>query len=286
VNCLLYLVDTEDLVRFKASLESIPARLKGYPILAYHEASLTEEARRELKEAHPQLQFHEIDLTRPRYPDSIDANIPDEFVMDVGSFGLGYRSMCRFFSGELFERPELQPYEYALRLDTDSAILDMTFDPFEVMSENGADYGYRLVCNDHPQCYEYYYEHFRYVLRSFGHPYALRKEEEGNVYYTNFEVFRLDAFRTPLHRSVYSEMERTGGFYLHRWGDHIHRYAFVRQFGLKVTQMVFGYRHGNQDFTEERELFLFERAGVAQSVEQPSCKLQVVGSSPTPGSTL
>ena len=260
MNCILYLVDTHDLANFRLSLDSIPKGLQGYPIIAYHEASLTEEVRSGLKSAHPQLEFYEISLECPSYSEEIDAKIPEQFVMDICSFGIGYRSMCRFFSGEIFKRPELLPYEYALRLDTDSAIIDMPFNPFDTMVESGADYGYRLLCNDHPQCYVNYYAHLKRVVESLGHTYTLQKEEEGNVYYTNFEVMRLSSFRSPLHQTVYECMDKTGGFYLHRWGDHIHRYAFIRQFGLKAHQMVFGYHHGTSNFVDERELFFFGRA--------------------------
>lgn len=259
MNCILYLVDTNDLANFRRSLDSIPVGLRHHPIIAYHEASLSMDVRNELKCAHPKLEFYEVDLTRPKYEDEIDAKIPEQFVMDICSFGLGYRSMCRFFSGEIFKRPELLPYEYALRLDTDSAIIDMPFNPFEAMVESGADYGYRLLCNDHPQCYVNYYSCFKSLVESMGYTYSIPKEEQGNVYYTNFEVMRLSAFRDPLYQAVYEGMDKTGGFYLHRWGDHIHRYAFIRQFGIKAHQMVFGYHHGDSNFLEERELFLFER---------------------------
>lgn len=260
MNCILYLVDTNDLSNFRRSLDSIPGHLRKYPIIAYHEASLGHEVRSELKQAHPQLEFYEIVLAKPKYSDEIDSKIPEHFVMDICSFGMGYRSMCRFFSGEVFNRPELQKYEYVLRLDTDSAIIDMDFDPFDVMVANDADYGYRLLCNDHPQCYVNYYSSFKSVVESMGFSYRLQKDEEGFVYYTNFEVMRLSTFRSQLYRDVYEGLDKTGGFYLHRWGDHIHRYAFINQFGLNAQQMIFGYRHSDSTFVDERELFCFGRA--------------------------
>jgi hypothetical protein len=258
VNCILYLVDTYDLDNFRKSLDSIPALLRKYPIVAYYEDSLPLETRVQLKWQHPQLEFFPVSLERPHYPGEIEARIHDNFVMDICSFSLGYRSMCRFFSGEVFNRPELLQYEYVLRLDTDSVIINLPFDPFDVMVAIEADYGYRLLCNDHPQCYVDYYKCFKSVVEGLGHTYSFPENRRGWVYFTNFEVMRLSAFRSPLHQKVYDGLEKTGGFYVHRWGDHIHRYAYAQQFGLKTQQMVFGYEHGGSVFTNERELFSFD----------------------------
>lgn len=53
-------------------------------------------------------------------------------------FSIGYRHMCRFFSGEIYKHPALEEYDYYMRLDRDSLFLsEVDFDCFALMRKKG-----------------------------------------------------------------------------------------------------------------------------------------------------
>ena len=64
----------------------------------------------------------------PDYPQEILSQIPEKFKGhwdENAFFSMGYRHMCRFFSGEIFKHPIMENYDNYLRLDTDSFINKM-----------------------------------------------------------------------------------------------------------------------------------------------------------------
>ena len=245
--CIVYLVDTWDTDNFNTSLECLQKNHPKYPIIAFHEASLSKVMIEHWTKTYP-ITFVEIEFSLPAYPREVLNKIPESFTIpDLCSFTMGYRHMCRFFSGEIFKRPELAKYKYILRLDTDSAILEPIDDVFAVMDESRSMYGFRLLEKEHPLCYEGFYETFEAAVSKVGWPpVALRKEV---IYFTNFEVIDMDFFRTKQHEAVFDAMLKSGGFYIHRWGDALFRYAYVNQFKAPVHQYFFKYRHGGTVYT-------------------------------------
>ena len=76
--------------------------------------------------------------------------VPHPYLPNAQGFGLGYRHMCRFFSGEIFKHPILQNYQYVWRLDTDSFILQkIDYNVFDRMKSNDSLYGYINIQHDH-----------------------------------------------------------------------------------------------------------------------------------------
>ena len=209
--CIVYLVDTRSRAEFQRSLEllrSIPA-LQSYPILAFHEPDYPSDLRAALSKAH-KVRFHEISFTRPRYSPEVEASIPERFTLPNCSLSMGYRHMCRFFAGEIFKRPELGSYQYAMRLDTDSYLYEPVEDCFQTLASSGAVYGFRLISAEHPACFAGFYAAFRQAVEEAGHRYRLHEEitvqpighpaplrvpvgeieRTGYVYYNNFEVLQ------------------------------------------------------------------------------------------------
>jgi len=252
--CILYLVDAGDVADFRKSLTHLrqSEALRPYPIIAYHEAGLPKSVMDELSAVYS-VRFIEMAFKRPLYAPEVEASIPEVFSMSTSSFTMGYRHMCRFFSGELFKRPELLGYRHALRLDSDSFLLEPVADFFRQLEAAGSVYGYRLISVDHPDCFVDFYRTFRQAVESMGRQYILDPEVErrGFVYYSNFEVLDLDYFRSKLYLGVYDHLDQSGGFYVHRWGDHILRFAFLTQFRAPVKQFLFNYGHADGIYPPE-----------------------------------
>ena len=89
--------------------------------------------------------FHEIE--------DFDSNInyKQEISEKVFGFGLSYRLMCRFFSGELFKILKLYNYTYYLRLDTDSRFTEPVRDLFTEFTSLDMSYGYITILNEPPE---------------------------------------------------------------------------------------------------------------------------------------
>ena len=57
-----------------------------------------------------------------------------------------------------------------------------------------------------------------------------RDIQERHLYYTNFELCYLPWFRQDPWTSYADFIDKAGGIYAHRWGDHVIRYIGVRSF--------------------------------------------------------
>jgi len=143
------LLDTYDAQLFYACAGSVRAYLKGVPdeipFIVFHEATLPAS----FKADFPWVQFVEIEFKMPDYPPEITAQIPERFHISSCSFSMGYRHMCRFFSGEMFKTQAhiLSQFDYVVRIDADAAILSAVD---VAKSQAGAVYGYRIVDGDDP----------------------------------------------------------------------------------------------------------------------------------------
>jgi len=251
--CIVYLVDTGDRHNFRKSLQSLKLSeaLAKYPIIAFHESDLGEEFRCEITRDFGVI-FVLIEFELPDYPEHIRSQIQNDFYVDCCPypFSLGYRHMCSFFSGPVFNMHALDEYDYAMRLDTDSFLLEPLEDVFETMVRGKFAYGFRDISVDHPKCYEGFYHTFVKAVENLNFNVSLKLKDHGIVYYTNWEVYKLDIFRGEPHQSIYRSILESGGNYIHRWGDHIFRYAFLTQFNYRVCQFDFNYQHGDDVYSK------------------------------------
>ena len=104
-------------------------------------AAMEEAAAREA--AARSLSFVRLDDDVFSFPKHMSAAEIAAVPQTIRGFGMGYRHMCRFFSGPLFAHAALARYEYIWRLDSDSFLLDVpTADPFEQMHTANASYAW------------------------------------------------------------------------------------------------------------------------------------------------
>jgi len=166
--------------------------------------------------------------------------------------GLGdYKAMIAFWLFDVFELAHQRGFEYLMRLDTDS-ILDTQpkEDPFRVVRDNHAVYGYRAFCFDHQnntgtmrkRLSEFVEkEKIKPAFRGF----QLNASGAAPMVYTNFEVTYVPFFRrSDVQKFARSMLHETA---TSRLGDAVVR---ALQLGLfaNESQVIhlhdFRYRHG------------------------------------------
>ena len=255
-NCIVYLVRStkEDIEGLNKSLELISKNLlpftKKVDILIFHEDSLEEFKSSIIKV--PGIIFHKIQFNLPNYSEDIKAKIPEYYPHPTHGngpiawghpgFTMGYRHMCRFFAGDIFNNDIIQQYDYYMRLDTDSFILSpLNFDIFDWAKDNKCFYGYiePAVQYDNPKVAE-------------GLSAKVREKYSNNIpefllYYTNFELVYIPWFRDSKYMEFYNYIDALGGIYTNRWGDHIIRFLGVNLFMNKeniIPVKGFTYQHG------------------------------------------
>jgi hypothetical protein len=142
---------------------------------------------------------------------------------------LGYRQMCRFFSGFFFRHPLLRDYDYYWRVEPGARFLcDIPFDPFARMQHGGFKYSFTITQEEQPLTVPTLFnisEQFREEHHLPGEHISKllspsRKEEwSGCHYWSNFEIGDLAFFRSERYIAYFENLDRAGGFFYERWGD-------------------------------------------------------------------
>ena len=111
------------------------------PVIIFHD-NLQEHHKEQLLAAVPALSvtFALVDLAVPAETTRV---FGDRVLKKYLGYGLGYRSMCRFFSGPMYDHPALAQADYYMRLDVDSFFLaPLPLDPLQHLVAGSLDYGY------------------------------------------------------------------------------------------------------------------------------------------------
>lgn len=254
MNCIVYLVRSseEDVENFNRSLslveENVVPTTGDFDIIVFCEPSFEEyKSKVNTKLV---LKYQIIEFSVPDYPQEILDKIPEFFPHPTHGngpigwghpgFPIGYRHMCRFFSGYMYEQEILHTYDYYLRLDTDSYIITkIPYDIFELAKQKEIYYGFIKVEEDNPKVVEGLWETVN--------EYIPNNIPENLMFYTNFELGKIPWFLTSGYMEFYNYLDKTGGFYTKRWGD-----APVKFLGISllmnqknISQMGgFIYNHG------------------------------------------
>jgi alpha 1,2-mannosyltransferase len=226
MNCIVYLVRSseEDVENFNKSLslveDNVVPATKDFDIIVFCEPSF-EDLKSKVK-TNLNLNYQSIEFSIPDYPQEILDQIPEFFPHPTHGngpvawghpgFSIGYRHMCRFFSGHMYEYDILHKYDYYLRLDTDSYITTkIPYDIFELAKQNEIYYGFIKIEDDNPKVVEGLWETVdQYIPNDLP---------ENLMFYTNFELGKVSWFLTSEYMKFYNYLDKTGGFYTKRWGD-------------------------------------------------------------------
>src|SRR3990167_4107952 len=223
--------DLADLNRCLALVAAnvLPSCADRVDVLVFHESSFNPLVPHVV--ARFDLRFVEIAFEVPAYPADVMALIPEYFQHPTQSargrpgFSMGYRHMCRFFAGAMYQHPAIQEYRRCLRLDTDSAVLTpMAHDVFAWAERENVQYGYIApgMQVDCPLVGHGFHE----FLSAYRPGEALPARD--TVFYTNIEMSDVRWFRSGAYDDYWRAVDRSAGIYLHRWGDHLIKYAGVQ----------------------------------------------------------
>lgn len=176
-------------------------------------------------------------------------------------FSTGYRNMCRWYAGLLFEFVDQLGYDYVMRFDEDSYLLSpISYDIFEYMKRNRYQYGFRQdaiepCCNlDFRDATINKILSLHQDLPNFGFYNKIRESSlaKSNIakgfygYYNNFFVTRVKFWTRPEVRKIFNFLDRTGTFYIDRENDLFTQSFIVQLFMAKseVKKFVdFSYQH-------------------------------------------
>jgi len=181
---------------------------------------------------------------------------------------LSYHHMCRFYSGFFYHHPLLSEYEYYWRVEPDARFhCDMNFDPFAFMKRENKVYGFNIALNEDPRTVpglwskveKFRRQHPEYVAPDNFWSYLSNADGGYNLcqFWSNFEIARLDFYRTPAYEALFHYLDRAGGFFDHRWGDApIHTMAVAML--LRPDQIQYwddiGYSHTSETHCPRQNL--------------------------------
>ena len=256
MNCIVYLVRSseDDLIDFNKSLSLLEKNLIPFidnvDLVVFCEKSF--EKFKSRVETQLDIKYQLIEFNLPDYPKEILDNIPEFFPHPTHGngpvawghpgFSMGYRHMCRFFSGEMYKFDVIKNYDYYLRLDTDSFIhTPLNYDIFEWAKENECYYGFiaPAVQQDNEKVVEGLWDFVNQVYPN--------NIPDRLMFYTNFELGKVSWFLTSEYMNFYNYIDKNGGIYSRRWGDAPIKFLGINLFMNKqniIPVQGFTYQHG------------------------------------------
>jgi hypothetical protein len=251
--------DVRDIIKSLNSLQLYFLHKYKYPVIIIIENDFDQEFIKQIKRATAveQLHFHTIVFNIPQKFHNI--SIPRYLVTQNGQqrWPLGYRHMCRFWSGEFLKDTVLSQYDYVWRMDSDAYITkEITYDVFTHMVSNSIDYAYSKVCQDDAEVCKGLHQFSKEFFESKGLPFEW---EQYRMFATHVEIFNMKRFMCADYTDFHDAIDDTPGFYLQRWGDAPIRYIALTNFKFNTCKLAIQYFHGN-DGSGRREQEEAERA--------------------------
>lgn len=256
-SAIVYMTRMQDLWLLRHSLRFLFEnfnREAKYPVVIFHDdlnveavKSLAVALKQDLGYIPDNIQFVGLQFV---IPTSVSTD-PQLYDPPLTQFRLGYRHMCRFFGGLIFNHPALSQYKYCWRLDSDSFILSSVInDPFKQMEKTESkyafidrvDYDEAFACRGLWDATKDFMDANKNILKNEVTSWNLE------VYYTNFEIYDMDFFRGEAYQSYFNYIDSTNNIYYRRWGDHCIRFLGLSMFADPSEIWCvkdFCYQHGS-----------------------------------------
>lgn len=158
-----------------------------------------------------------------------------------------YHHMIRFWFKLIFELPEIQQYDYIMRLDDDSQLLGIWFNVFTMLNKKNAVYfannqliEYENGLPDTMKLKDICLTYKKNTNISLDDPKKFEHTFLKNgirTYYNNFEIMNTHFFRRTDVRQWIDMIDATHGIYKYRWGDAVLRYLTL-MFFAKSEQIL------------------------------------------------
>ncbi|KAI9136028.1 glycolipid 2-alpha-mannosyltransferase [Paraphysoderma sedebokerense] len=171
------------------------------------------------------------------FPDWLNVTFAKESIKKMEREGVqyggseSYRHMCRFYSGFFFRHPLLEEYDYYWRVEPGVEFYcDINYDPFSFMASNNKMYGFTVSVmesnNTIPTLWKTTREFISRNQDIIPRENALKfiwNEKDGNYnlchFWSNFEIADLRLWRTEKYLQFFNYLDKTGKFFVERWGD-------------------------------------------------------------------
>tara|TARA_X000001036_G_scaffold428332_1_gene457980 strand:+ start:941 stop:1750 length:810 start_codon:yes stop_codon:yes gene_type:complete len=205
-----------------------------YPIAIFHEDYNSSDRRRAKEQIAAPVAFHRVDFSPNALPSFYNIS---RIRSDVAAshrngdltqpsrrgtyHGFGYRMMCRFYAGQIFNTAALRRADYMLRLDAGDARLTGVFpyDPIRLMRRRRLMYAYLSIAQSYRSSRldralaAYRREYNPNIDHTLGRQFFdASGSYNGRYYYNNFEIVALAAFRGKQHERLFDAVERSGAF--------------------------------------------------------------------------
>jgi hypothetical protein len=161
---------------------------------------------------------------------------------------LGYRNMCRFWAISVFQQSFMKNVTMYFRLDTDSYLINMPTNPFELLKSRKTSYIHAKVYKESSYQVDGLWETMlRFAVLENIHPYGLHslandyhehsKEELKHMnvkdaanellnrgynldyFYNNWEFSLVAIWKSDIYQKLSLYIDQSGGIIMRRWGD-------------------------------------------------------------------
>ena len=188
-----------------------------------------------------------MDFSVPQYysQDILD-QIPEKFKGDWDEnafFSMGYRHMCRYFSGAIYKDPFFENVDYMLRIDCDSYFIDkLDYDIFKYVADNNIKYS--SVAERENESDYVIIGLKEFLEKYFDDDYKMPSVNK--TFDTHFELVNFKWFREEPYIKYFNEIDKTGNIFIRRWGDAPLKYQGVKYMLPEDQIHMFNlpYKHG------------------------------------------
>ncbi len=235
------------------SIKTCKKFLSEYPIIIFHEDFNSQDIKKIMaKSKVKDINFIKVDFKT--YKNS--KNVAEWLLKQkdaVAGRPAGYRMMCRFFSGVLQRHSAMREFDYYVRMDHDSFLIEpKNLDVVKCAEKYNFDYLYRTTWFDHKEKESIWKFTKQYAKKNYLSLNGFKKlkmlDSTGNFNglapYNNFHICKLDFWRRKEVQKFLKEVEKVDGNIKLHWHDtNVHSMLFGLFDARVLEKTDFGYRH-------------------------------------------
>jgi hypothetical protein len=233
--CIVYLLLKEGTTYWRDYVNELYYNLKDlwdyynymhdYPVIIFYDESVTKADIHMLQNARKDQMLVFKNITH------VKEEIYEQYIPDPSAYvrcklndtnysihNMNYVFMNFWRIKALWEQPVLKEFDYYLSIDTDMYPLGKVEpDPFDIMHEKKYIYGYQDEPWDPEECVPT--DATNHYVKCMGIIPAQSDPHPNNVFHGNFQLGRIQFFRSPQYKAYTDYLLTLGGLVSHRWSD-------------------------------------------------------------------